>query len=85
MVDNDHDSVTSNQQRLEGDMRGRDGDRREVSTSTGHTASAVQPIAVVVRTPNALALSLQKPDGMIHIRGMSRSESLKNRQKFVTQ
>ena len=84
VVDNDQDSVTSNQQRLEGDMHGRDGDRREVSTSTGHTASAVQPIAVV-RTPNALALSLQEPDGMIHIRGMSRSESLKNRQKFVTQ
>jgi hypothetical protein len=84
VVDNDQDSVTSNQQRLEGDMHGRDGDRREVSTSTGHTASAVQPIAVV-RTPNALALSLREPDGMIHIRGMSRSESLKNRQKFVTQ
>ena len=84
VVDNDQDSVTSNQQRLEGDMHGRDGDRREVSTSTGHTARAVQPIAVV-RTPNALALSLREPDGMIHIRGMSRSESLKNRQKFVTQ
>jgi hypothetical protein len=76
VVDNDQDSVTSNQQRLEGDMQGRDGDRREVLTSTGHTASAVQPIAVV-RTPNALALSLQEPDGMIHIRGMSRSELLK--------
>jgi hypothetical protein len=84
VVDNDQDSVTSNQQRFEGDMHRRDKDMREVSTSTSHTASAVQPIAVV-RTPNALASSLQEPDEMICIRGMSRLESLKNRQKFVTQ
>ncbi len=84
VVDNDQDSVTSSQQRFEADVHGRDGDRREVSTSTGHTASAVQPIAVV-RTPNALASFLLEPDGMIHIRGMLRLESLKNQQKFVTQ
>ncbi len=84
VVDNDQDSVTSSQHRFEAEVHGRDGDRREVSSSTGHTASAVQLIAVV-RTPIALASSLLEPDGMIHIRIMSRSESLKNRQKFVTQ
>ncbi len=47
VVDNDQDSVSSSQQRFEADVHGRDGDRRKVSTSTGHTASAVQPIAVV--------------------------------------
>jgi hypothetical protein len=50
VVDNDQDSVTSNQQRLEADMHGRDGDsnRREVSTSTGHTKKKIPDLFYVL-------------------------------------
>ena len=75
-LDDDDDSVTSGQQR-ENETQRRDGYRWEVSTSTGHTACAVQPI-VVVRTPNTLASSLLEPDEMIQICGMVRLESLKS-------
>ena len=59
--------------------------RIRIPTSTGHTASAVQPIAVVRTPPTAAVSSLLNLDGLIHIRGMSRTESMKCRQKFVTQ
>ncbi|KAI2492752.1 hypothetical protein MHU86_21795 [Fragilaria crotonensis] len=82
--DDDQDSVSTSGQHGENEMQRRDGERRGVSTSTGHTASAVQPIPVV-RTPTPADSSLLNIDGLLHIRGMSRSESLKCRQKFVTQ
>ncbi len=74
-LDDDEDSVTSGQQR-EKETQRRDGDRREVSTSTGHTARAIQPIPVV-ETPTAVDSSLLILDGLIHVHGMSRSEPLK--------
>ena len=55
-----------------------------MSTSAGHTARAIQPIPVV-GTPTAVDSPLMNLDGLIHVRGMSRSESLKCQQRFVTQ
>ncbi len=82
-LDDDEDSVTSGQQR-ENETQRRDEDRREVLTSTGHTARAIQPIPVV-GTPTAVDSSLLNLDGLIHVCGMSRSETPKCRQRFVTQ
>ena len=56
-----------------------------MSTTTSHTATmSVQPIPVV-RTQTAACPIPPDMDERIHFRGMSRSESLKCRQKFVTQ
>ena len=82
-VENGKDTDSSGRQRIYKKKR-RDGDRRGVSTNSSHTATmSVQPITVV-RTQTAATI----PPGMdklVRIRGMSRSESLKCRQKFVTQ
>jgi hypothetical protein len=84
VVENDQDLDPSGRRRIYETNR-RDGDRRGVSTSTGHTAAtAVQPIPVV-RTPTAAVPTLLDMDELIHVRGMSRSESLKCRQKFMIQ
>ena len=51
----------------------------------GHTASAIQTVATVSRAPTSAASSNLGLDGeTLHIRGMSRSQSIKNRQKHVT-
>ena len=80
----DHESGSSFSLRIHETQR-REGDGRGVATSTGHTASAVRPIPVVRTPPTAAASSLLNLDGLIHVRGMSRTESMKCRQKFVTQ
>jgi hypothetical protein len=83
-VENGKDTGGSGRQRIYEKKR-RDGDRRGVSTTSSHTAAmSVQPIQVV-RTQTAAATIPPGMDRLIHIRGMSRSESLKCRQKFVTQ
>jgi hypothetical protein len=84
LVENGKDLETSGRQ---GNYKNnsRDGDRRGMSTTTSHTATmSVQPIPVV-RTQIAAAPISPDMDELIHIHGMSRSESLKCRQKFVTQ
>ena len=88
VVDADHDlddedSVSSGHQR-ENETQRRDGDRREVLTSTDHTARMIQLISVV-GTPTAVDSSLLNLDELIHLRGMLRSESPKFQQRFVTQ
>ncbi len=53
--------------------------------SVGYTASAIQTVATVSRAPTSAASSNLGLDGKtLHICGMSRSQSIKNRQKHVT-
>ena len=59
--------------------------RRDNECTTGHTASKIPTVAIVAKAPTSAAASTLGLDGeTLHIRGMSRSQSILNRQKHVT-